>query len=161
MIKNNLGPLLAVLILFLILNAFFIVGRNFFEKWNTDQSVLVGGNLVLFLATLSSYFLATRSLRSTNPHASVRAMYGSFHDQIIHLHTRGHLFTSSGEKNVNKPALFTCMGIYVVYSILEVSVTHETDEEKKECLRKKRLFLILQQYLPPDTYDWSGLLSQQ
>ncbi len=96
-----------------------------------DNSVLVGGNLVLFLATLSSYFLATRSLHSTNPHAIVRSMYGSFLIKLFICILAAIFYILLVKENVNKPALFTCMGIYVIYSILEVSALTKLMKKKK------------------------------
>ena len=68
---------LTATIFFIILNAFFLAGKTFLEQHGFDQSVLIIGNLVLFAATLLSFFSAKRGLIAENPNAFVRSVYGS------------------------------------------------------------------------------------
>lgn len=49
--KNN-KPWLPLVILFVVLNGFFITGKNFLNREGFSHEVLLGGNLVLFAATL-------------------------------------------------------------------------------------------------------------
>ena len=129
--ENSFRPFLPVIILFIILNGFFITGKTLLEKWNTDPSVLIIGNLVLFLVTFSSFLLSQRGLRSGNPHAFIRSMYGSFMIKLFVCVLVALVYILSFKKNVNKPALFACMGIYLVYSFVEVSVLTKMTKKKK------------------------------
>jgi hypothetical protein len=128
---NKLRPFLPVIILFVALNGFFVTGRSMLEKWNADQSVLIMGNLVLFIVTLLSYLLALRGLRSDNPHAVVRSVYGSFMVKFFICIIAALAYIISVKRNVNKPALFACMGLYLVYSFIEVSVLTKLSKQKK------------------------------
>ena len=124
-------PFLPVIILFVVLNGFFVAGKNMLGKWGADQSVLIIGNLILFVATLLSYQLSLRGFRSDNPHVSVRSVYGSFMVKFFTCIIAAFVYIMSAKKNVNKPALFTCMGLYLVYTFVEVSVLTKLSKQKK------------------------------
>ncbi len=132
MIKGNKQqPFLPVIILFIILNGVFVSGKNILTRWGADQSVLIIGNLILFGATFLSYMVSLRGFRSDNPHASVRAVYGSFMIKFFICIIAAFVYIMSVKKNVNKPALFTCMGLYIVYTFAEISILTRLSKQKK------------------------------
>lgn len=124
-------PFLPILILFLTLTAFFITGKNLLDGWKADQTVLLIGNTLLFVITLASYLLGQKGLRSTNPHAFVRSVYGSIMIKLFVCMIAAFIYISVYQKNVNKPALFTLMGLYLLYTFLEVSVLTKMLKEKR------------------------------
>ena len=129
--KNFFRPLLPVTILFIVINGFCVSGRSILEKWNVDQSVLIIGNLVLFVVTFLSYWLGQRSLRTTNPQAMVRSVYASFMVKFFICIAAAFLYIMMAKKNLNKPALFICMGLYIVYTFFEVSILMKLSKQKK------------------------------
>jgi Na+-transporting NADH:ubiquinone oxidoreductase subunit NqrE len=100
-------------------------------KWGADQTVLIVGNLILFIATLSSYLLSLRGLKSDNPNAVVRSVYGSFMIKFFTCIIAAFIYIISVKKDVNKPALFACMGLYLVYTFIEVSILTRMSKRKK------------------------------
>lgn len=119
--RNSFAPLRPMILVFILFNAFFISGKGLLMKWETDQSVLIIGNLVLFGVSLFSFLIARRSMRSANPNAFVRAMYMSFMIKFFICLGVAFIYMMSVKKNVNKPALIICMGLYIVYTFIEVS----------------------------------------
>ena len=73
---RNKKPFLPVVLLFVILNAFFLTGKNMLQRWNVDHEVLIVGNALLFGITLISFLLAQKGLRNTNTHAFIRSIIG-------------------------------------------------------------------------------------
>src|SRR5690242_1435822 len=69
-----------------------------------DGTVLLVGNLVLYAATILSFLVSTRSLRSSNPNASVRSLYGSFMVRFFIIIVAAFIYIMLAKKNVNKPA---------------------------------------------------------
>ena len=122
MIGNKSKAFLPIIVLFVVLNAFFIVGRNLLEKWNADQQVLIYGNLLLFIITIISFFIAKKGLDNPNPHAFVRSVMGSIMIKMFVFLIAAFIYIMMYKKNLNKPALFVCMGLYLVYTFIEVSV---------------------------------------
>jgi len=100
------------------------------DKWGVDQGVLIIGNLILFAVTIISYTISLRGLRSSNPYAVVRSVYGSFIIKFFVCAIAAFAYIMVVKKNVNKPALFACMGLYIVYTFLEVSVLTKLSKQK-------------------------------
>ena len=129
--KANKTPLAPIIILFIALNAFFFLDKGFLGQRGFDQGVLVIGNLVLFGATLLSFFSARRGLVSTNPNAFVRSVYASIMVKLLICIIAAVIYIFMFRKNLSKPALFACMGLYLVYTFIEVSVLTKLLKEKK------------------------------
>ena len=110
-----------IAIVFILLNVFFLAGKSLLAKWDADQSVLIFGNLVIFVVTAFSFFISLKGLKSSNPHAFVRSVYSSVMIKFFVFAIAAFVYIQSAKDAVNKPALFTCMGLYLVYTFLEVS----------------------------------------
>jgi hypothetical protein len=119
--QSKLRAFLPVFLVFIILNAFFLAGNDLLNKWNAEQDVLMVGNLLLFLITLISFFIAQRGLKSPNPHAFTRAVFGSILLKLFVCIIAATVYIATYKSNLNKPALFGCMGLYLVYTFMEVS----------------------------------------
>jgi hypothetical protein len=122
MMQNKRRAFFPIVILFILLNGFFLAGKSLLAKWGVDQSVLIMGNLILFIITTVSFFIALKGLKSTNPHAFVRSVYSSVMLKFFVFAIAAFVYIQSAKGAVNKPALFTCMGLYLVYTFSEVSV---------------------------------------
>ncbi|HWI93396.1 MAG TPA: hypothetical protein VNT20_19085 [Flavisolibacter sp.] len=120
-----------VVILFVIINGLFVVGKNMFQRWGIDEDVVAVGNLILFVITLISFLLAQRGLNNSNPHAFVRAAYMSVMLKLFACIIAAFVYISIYKSNLNKPALFICMGLYLVYTFLEVATLMKMLKPKK------------------------------
>jgi hypothetical protein len=129
--RRNRNPLLPIIIFFILLNTLFLVGKNFLERSGFNQSVLIIGNLVLFAATLVSFVFSKQGLRSENPQAFVRSVYMSIMIKLFICLIAALVYIFLWRKNLNRPALFICMGLYLVYTFIEVSVLTKMLKEKK------------------------------
>ncbi len=128
---KNRKPWLPLLLLFILLCSFFVVGKKWLLQKGIDTDVLIVGNLVLFLATAMSFYVYQRSLRSANPQAAIRGMYGSFMIKFFICLIAAFIYIMAAKKNVNKPALIVCMGLYIVYTVIEVAVLQKLLRQKK------------------------------
>jgi hypothetical protein len=129
--KNKLKGFMPVLLVFIALNGFFVSGRHMLERWNVDQDVAIIGNTLLFIITLLSFLLAQRGLKNPNPHAFVRSVYISVMMKLFVCIIAAFIYISMYKSNLNKAALFICMGLYLVYTFLEVSVLMKMLKQKK------------------------------
>jgi hypothetical protein len=129
--QNAARPLFPVILLFVLLNGFFISGRTLLEKWSIDREVLIVGNLILFVVTLLSFWLGQRGLRSGNVQAFIRSIYASFIVKFFIIAVAAFIYIVAVKKNVNRPALIACMCLYLVYTFLEVSILMKMAKEKK------------------------------
>jgi hypothetical protein len=119
---NPRKAFLPVVILFVVVNALLIVFRSSLQRKGIDQEVVIIGNLLLFGITLLTYLLGVRGLHNPNPHAFVRSVYSSMLIKLFGCATLAFVYISMSGDALNKPALFTCMGLYLVYAFMEVSI---------------------------------------
>lgn len=110
-----------IVLLFVILNALFLVFRKRLAALGVDSDVLIAGNLILFLITTGSFFIAIRGLQNKNPNVFMRSVYGSIMFRLFLCAIVALVYIFVNKKDVNKPALFICMGLYFVYTFMEVS----------------------------------------
>ena len=129
--RNSMASLRPMILVFILLNAFFIAGKNMLARWEVDQSVVITGNLILFVVSLASFLLTRRSLTSANPNAFVRAMYGSFMIKFFVCAIAAFAYIMAVKKELSKPALITCMGLYIVYTAIEVSALTKLLKHRK------------------------------
>lgn len=128
---RNRKPWAPIALLFVFLNSFFLLGKSFLIKQGVDPYVLIGGNLILFIATALSFYVSQRSLASPNPRSSVGSLYGSFMIKFFIIAISAFVYIMVAKKNLNKPALFICMGLYLVYTFVEVSSLQKLLKQKK------------------------------
>jgi len=120
-----------ILLIFIITNALFLSARPMFNKWNIDTDVMIIGNLVLFLATVVSFYLYTRSMHTKNAHAIIRTMYGSIMSKMIICLIAAFIYISVAGKSVNKGGIFGCMFLYLLYSFIEVAILMKLSKQNK------------------------------
>jgi len=128
---KNSKPWFPLLILFVLLNALIFAGQRFLANQGFDQAVLLGGNCIVFLASFLSLLVSIRSLKSTNPNAAVRSIYGSFMIKFFIIIIAAFVYIMTMKKEINKPSLFASMGLYVVYTIVETVVLQKMLRSKR------------------------------
>jgi hypothetical protein len=131
MTKNPLQHLRPILFIFVFITAFCITGRQWLAKQGIQQDVVLLGNLLLFAVSLLTWYVNNRSLRSANPQASVRAMYGSFMIKFFVLAIAAFVYIMIARKNVNKPGLIICAGLYILYTVFETRALLRLLKQKK------------------------------
>jgi hypothetical protein len=105
-----------------IINALLITGKSFLLRIGANQEVLLYGNLFIGLISLVSFLISQKGIRNPNANGFIRGMYGGIMLKLFACIILAFAYIASVGKEVNKPALFICMGLYLIYSFVEVSV---------------------------------------
>jgi hypothetical protein len=121
---------LPAIILFLVLNSGFLTMMKRLESWGFNYTVLVFGNIIVFGISLLSYWMAVKGLTTKNSHAFFRWVYGSVMMKLFILAGVAFVYIMMNKKEVNKPGLFFCMGLYVIYTFIEVSGLMKVNKQK-------------------------------
>jgi len=119
--RNNRKAIIPIILVFVIINALLLTGGNFLARWQADRDALLIGNALLFGVTLVSYLLAKKGLKSVNPHAFVRSVYTSMMLKLFACAIAAFIYIAAYRNEVNKPALFALMGLYLLYTFIEVT----------------------------------------
>jgi len=131
MSKNKLRGFMPVILVFIVLNGFFISAKNMLQRWGVDPDVAIIGNALLFVITLISFLLGQRGLNNPNPHAFIRSVYMSVMLKLFACIIAAFVYIAMYKSQLNKPALFICMALYLVYTFLEVASLTKLLKQKK------------------------------
>ena len=85
-----------------------------------DERVLISANILLLLLNLVSLRMNKKAMEHKNLQAFLRLVYGSFLLKFFVLALAAFIYIALNRKNINKPALFGCFGIYFLYAVAEV-----------------------------------------
>jgi hypothetical protein len=121
--KNNVLSRGVVLIVgvFIVSSIAIELLPSFLHDLNIDSKALSGGNKLLFILSVLSYWLYTRSLRNPNPNAFVRAVYGSMLIKMAVCLLATFIYLKVAV-SVSKNAIIACLVLYVLYTIVEVAI---------------------------------------
>lgn len=130
--KEGLKQFRPAILIFILLTSFFILGKDFLIRKGFDQEVLIMGNLFLFLITGVSFWMMSSGMKSKNTHALMRNVYGGIMIKLFSCILLAAVYILSVKKNVNKPALFACMFLYVIYTVIEVKALMKLSSKKTD-----------------------------
>jgi len=120
-----------LLIIFVLLTVFLISVKGWLDKNSVEFIVLIAGNTLLFIVSVSAYYSIYKSLDSSNPQSFVRAMYVSFIIKFFTLAIAAFIYILAAKNNVNKPALLACAGLYIIYTFIETKELMKLLKQKK------------------------------
>lgn len=109
-----------LVLFFLILNALFVVFGKQFVNMNFELNLLILGNCLLFIVTLFSFFMLRNGLKSKGTPSFIGSVYGSFLMKLLVLAASVFIYAKSVGKGINKPAIFTLMFLYLIYTYVEI-----------------------------------------
>jgi hypothetical protein len=128
MFNKSIIPLVVV---FLIIGVAVLVFKNILQQHGVDWQVLSGGNLFLYAVTMVSMHMLTKGLHASNTQAFLRGAYSGVLLKLFACAGAAFIYILASGDNVNKPALFACMGLYLVYTFVEMSVIMKQSNRKK------------------------------
>ena len=111
-----------MVLVFLVINGLVFALGSTLKNAGVDTAVLLVGNLVLFLIFLVSLLLHLNSAGSQSTHVFMRNVYSGMLLKLFGGATAAFLYIYLARDGVNKPALFACMFLYFLYTILELKV---------------------------------------
>jgi len=121
---------LPAIVFFILFNLCFLVFSSQLSSWGFDKGVLITGNLLIFLVTFFSYYMNLRGLLSKNNHSFFRFVYGSFILKLFLIGLGAFIYIILEKEQVNKPGIFFCMGLYLLYTFIEVAAVQKVSRKK-------------------------------
>jgi hypothetical protein len=122
---------LPLVIVFLIAAGLILIFRNSLEQYGFDWQVLSGGNLIVYLVTVISMHLLSKGLNADNTNAFLRGAYSGILLKLFACAGAAFIYILISGKNLNTPALFASMFLYLVYTFVELSVILKQSNAKK------------------------------
>jgi ACR3 family arsenite efflux pump ArsB len=112
--------LLKVVYFFLFVSACILVLQWLIPVSGMNYKVLHIGNLLLFLVGCITVRMTVKALTDKNTQVFLKMIYGSFLLKFFVFAAAAFVYISMYRKDVNKPALFGCLALYVFYTVIEV-----------------------------------------
>ena len=116
--------------LFLGFSALFGTGWVIFARKPVDFAVLLIGNLLLFAVSFYSLRLGIKALQHKNVQVFLRLVYSSLLIKLFLLSIAALIYIARVKQEVNKPALFGCFGLYLIYTFTEVRLVMQQSKQK-------------------------------
>ncbi len=129
--RNNPKAYLPIVMLFIILSVLIFSMRPMLERYGMDQTFLLSANLFLFILSIGGFLLQRKGLASPNPQAFVRGVYASMIFKMFITMAVVLVYVFLNRDRLNKPGLFTAMGLYIVYTVVEVTSLMKVARKKK------------------------------
>ena len=123
-------PLLPIVILFISVAVPSIWMEATLEALGFDPRVLFAGNAFLYVLTMASWFLLVKGMKAKDTAGFLGSFYGSFLMKFMLVAIVAFAYISTHRESINKPSLFTCMGLYLLYMALETRAVLSTSKRK-------------------------------
>jgi len=128
MFNRSVWPLVFI---FLLAGAAILVFKNYLRQKGIDWEVLTGGNIFIYAVTAISFQLLSKGLKADNTNAFLRSAYSGILIKLMACAGAAFIYIFVAGKNLNKPALFICMGLYLIYSFVEMNLILKISKQKK------------------------------
>lgn len=128
MFNKSIIPLVFV---FLITAGLIFIFRQFLQEHGFDWKVLSGGNLFVYLVTVVSMHLLNKGMQAVDTNAFLRNAYSGILVKLFACAAGAFIYILLSGDSLNKPALFTCMVLYLVYTFVELRVILKESNARK------------------------------
>jgi hypothetical protein len=126
MFNKTIWPLV---ILFLAIALVVLIFRNFLQSNGIDWQVVSGGNLIIYIITIVSLHLLTKGLTASNTPKFLGNAFGGILFKLMACAIAAFIYIFIARKDINKAGLFICMGLYLVYSFVEMKIIMKQTKE--------------------------------
>lgn len=126
-LRNTFLPLIAI---FVIINTLCLYYQSQLLQHQISPQVIQAGNGILFLLATISALMHYKALKNENPNAFVRSIMGSAVLKLFVIAGSALVYVYITGKARSKSAIMICMGLYIIYSIVEVAGAYRLNKEK-------------------------------
>lgn len=128
MFNKSIIPLV---IAFLIIGGVILGFRTKIESLGFNWQVLSGGNLFIYLITVFSMQMLSKGLHAENTQVFLRNAYGGIMLKLFACAAAAFIYIVAAGDRLNKSSLLACMGFYLVYTGIELSVIMKQSKAKR------------------------------
>ena len=120
MIQLLIKKFIPVIGLFLTVNLILFIFGNSLKESGFNIGFLLVANAILFLITFLGFYVQTKGVRSTNVNAFIRGVYSSLLIKMFVIVIAIVIYILVMGGKIDKLSILTAMGIYIIYTVVEV-----------------------------------------
>ncbi len=129
--KKEYGQLTRpIVIMFIILNGVLIALQHKLENKNIKIDVVLIANLLLFGVSMLNIWFQMKSLRNPNSAAVIRGLMASTFIKLFVLASTAMIYLVAAGQNRSVNSVFVAMGLYILYTWLEVRISLRLNPKK-------------------------------
>ena len=119
-----------LVVLFIMATALLLALRGRLAEWKVDIEVVIIANILLLVVTMLNLYFQFKNINHPNPNAMVRGVIGATFLKLFGLGAAVliYLFAAGESRSVN--AVFFSMGLYILYTWLEVRISLRLNPKK-------------------------------
>lgn len=123
---------LVLVIIFIVINTVVLVLNNTGVGMpQINYTVVLIANLLLFVLTFVSYLVHIKSVNNNNPYAFVRGIMSMMIVKLLVLAGAVILYLYFFKESKNVPAIIAGLGLYILYSVMDVRAAFKLSRNKK------------------------------
>jgi hypothetical protein len=119
-----------LVMIFIFINGFLLFAGNKLLAKGIDSNMLLGANCLFFVVSMLAFFMQRSALKNANPNVFIRSVMGSMFAKMMLVLVVFVIYILIVRKNINKPAVFGAMFLYLVYLAAEVVGIMKLNREK-------------------------------
>jgi hypothetical protein len=121
-----------LIVLFGLVNGICLLFSDALKLKQIDPVMVAGANTLLFIICIVSIRSQIKSVNNTNPHAMVRSVMGSVVLKLFVLGTAAFIYLYNAGEAQSVNGIFLSMGLYILYTWLEVKIAMRIKPNKKD-----------------------------
>lgn len=111
---------LPILLIFIIVNSFCLLSKKFLLGRGIDSTVLLGANIILFLLSVIALIMHITAVKNKNPNVFVRSVMAASFIKLMVIALVAVTYLSIAKESRNIYGVIASMGLYVIYTIIEI-----------------------------------------
>jgi len=111
---------LPILGIFILGNSFCLIFKKFLLAKNVDPTVLLGANIILFLLSVIALIMHMNAVKNPNPNVFVRSVMAASFIKFMVIALAAVAYLALAKENRNIHAVVASMGLYVIYTVIEI-----------------------------------------
>ena len=122
--QNNsfLKLILPLLVIFILVNSLISIFTTKFLALHISPVVLMTANCILFFVSILCLALHLKAMKNPNQNVMIRSIMLSTIIKLMTLATATVIYIFIERKNVSVYAIVCSMGLYIIYTFLEVKI---------------------------------------
>ena len=128
--KNQGKELLPLILLFILFNNFFLLGKDWLAKHSIDYLVLIIANSLFFVVSILIYRMQKRAIKNTNPNVFVRAVMGGTMIKMAVCVIAIGIYAFAFKSIFSKWSVFAAMFLYLIYLFVESRMATKLNKKR-------------------------------
>ncbi len=119
-----------IYVLFIVMNVVPLFLNKKLESYQINVNVVIAANLLLFVISMLNLYFQSKNIHNPNQSAVIRGVMAGTFLKLMGLAAAAIIYLVAAGANRSVNAVFVGMGLYVIYTWLEVKISLQLKPKK-------------------------------